>query len=173
MISVFPNILQQPSSASLNSGSTATLSVNANGSYLHYSWRYSNGNPIPGAPDAPVYIASPVTAAFDAYCSVTSGIAPVNSNMASITLCDGLQYTSSYVQNNGGCQRYVQVGFSDYPESWSWYRGARGDTSAPVGNSSTLLVCISGPTTYWVRVTRTDPNTGETCYTDSPAVAVQ
>ena len=173
MISVIPNITQQPESVSLSSGSMATLVVNATGSYLHYSWRYSNGNPIPGAPDAPTYIAGPVTAPFDVYCNVTSGIAPNNSNVASVTMCDGLQYTGSYVQNNGGCQRYIQVGFNGYPESWSWYRGARGDTSVPVGNSSTLLTCIPGPTTYWVRVSVTDPNTGATCYTDSPAVAVQ
>ena len=45
--------------------------------------------------------------------------------------------------------------------------------SAPVDTTATLSVCISGPTSYWVRAGKTDPDTGVVCYVDSPTINVQ
>ena len=173
-VSIAPQIGTQPQSISVASGSSATLTVGASGSYLHYKWYYANGNLVPGAPDAPSYTIASVTAPVDFFCSVSSGAAYTNSNTASITLCDGIQFGGPYVQNNGGCNRYVAIAWSGgWPDSYAWYKGARGDVSTPVGNSSTLLICIPGPTTVWVRVSTQDPNTGLECYSDSPAINVQ
>ena len=174
-ISVLPTITSQPQSVSIGSGSTTTLTVNATGRLLHYTWRYwPSGNVIPGSPDAPAYMTGAITADTNIYCNVMSGTAPVNSDIATISMCNGVTFGSIYVYNSGGCNRNVSIPISGgYPDSYAWYQGTRGDTSHLMTTYSTMNICITGPTTYWVRAGVTDPDTGVVCYSDSPAFTVQ
>jgi hypothetical protein len=163
---VYPQITTQPVSLTLTQGSTAKIAVEANGSYLHYTWRSGNGGAIAGAPDAPLYLTGPIDATTLIWCDVISAGATVQSYPAYLTLGVGATITSMPVTNFGSCRDVVvhtDVGADDY----LWYQGARGDTSMLVqSGANELFACPSDSTTYWCRIV-----TG-ICYSDSPAVTL-
>jgi hypothetical protein len=167
-LSIKPVIWTQPASVALSSGSTATFSVTIQGgTYLSYQWIRSDG--IAVGTNSPVFVTPGLTAAYSYYCIITSGTAQTYSNWATVEFCDGPPVYSVSKSGSGSC-RYLQVDAQDYYNAYGyvWYRGARGDTSNPVGSTASLQVCPTSSTTYWARVTN-----GETgCYTDSQTVTV-
>jgi hypothetical protein len=168
-ISVYPQILGQPASANLTSGSTGTLQIAVGTeNYLHYQWYYSNGAAVPGAADSSVTYTPSLTTDTSVYCIVTSGTAATYSNYATFSICSGVDIWGTYVYNTGGNCRQLSV--STDGTDYAWYQGARGDTSHLISYSSAVNVCPATTTTYWVRVGGTDPNTGNSCYADSATV---
>jgi len=176
-LSVYPSIQTQPASIpNVGYGSTATVSITASGTALHYAWKNGYGAAIPGSTDSPKVILSSVTANTTVYCEVTSGVgtsATRTSAYADITLCDGNPYiTSMPIANYGGNCRLVTVNVANPygVGNWFWYQGARGDTSTLVGSgSSQFYACPATATQYWVRVVGYDDGRGIDCYTDSAA----
>jgi hypothetical protein len=167
--SVYPTITVQPqSSLTVGYGSTASTTVSAQGTYLHYVWKWGNGTAVPGAPDSPALITPSITSNTTAYCQVVSGIAAVNSWEATITVCYDQATIYSLTKGPG----YAYINTSN-PWDWNWYQGARGDVSHPVGSGSNVLyVSPSVATSYWCRVLSSSTGTGPTCYIDSNAITL-
>jgi YD repeat-containing protein len=167
-ISVIPPITTNLSNMLVRSGSSAPFKVVATGSYLHYKW-YLDNVAVTGN-DAPYYTIPSVTTATSVFCDVSSGTGVTRSSGASVGLCDG-QSVSIGVSGTGSC-RTLTAYYSDYgPETYAWYKGNPGDISNPVGNTSSISVCPTGSTKYWLRTSMT-LFTGETCYSDAAAVTV-
>lgn len=56
-------------------------------------------------------------------------------------------------------------------DDYQWYQGARGDTSHLLGSGSTsMTVCPTASTQYWVRAIVWSSYQVVSCYTDSNAV---
>jgi Ig-like domain-containing protein len=163
--SVYPHISQQPDE-NLNVGYNATASTTlaADGTYLHYAWKWGNVS-VPGAADSPTLITPSVTSNTYAYCMVTSGIAVVQSNPTSLNLCYEGPYISSITKNATSITVSANGG---YGTSYTWYQGTRGDISHQVGSYNWLSP--SGPGTYWCRVYPGYFSSDPTCYSDSDAI---
>lgn len=72
--SVYPMISVQPEpSLTVGYNSTASTTMYVQGMYLHYTWKWANGTPVPGAPDSPTLITPSITSNSYAYCEVSSG----------------------------------------------------------------------------------------------------
>jgi hypothetical protein len=171
-LSVNPTILQQPQGSTVGAGATATLSLNAYGSYLHYQWRNGNGTPVSGAPDAPTFITPSMNGDTDYYCVVSSGTGTVPSTSAHLTLCYSSASVSSVSVATSGTQRVLTANTHGIVSDISWYKGGRGDTSQRV-SSGYMVISVPASSTdhYWARVFG-DAGQNASCYADSPAVAV-
>jgi Ig-like domain-containing protein len=165
-VSVYPVMVQQPQAVSMSYGSTATFTVQASGTYLHYTWRESNGQLASGGTDSPTYRTGSIYASTAFYCDITSSIATTASNTVNATICDGPGIVSMPVTNAGSCRNIVVN--SDRPiDNYLWYQGPRGNTSTLVSQGANeYFACPATSTTYWCRLV-----TGS-CYTDSPAITV-
>jgi hypothetical protein len=163
-VSIYPVITQQPVSVSLSAGSTATFRVTATGNYLTYQW-YQNdlAHPV-GAPNATSYTTGPLNAAATFFATVSSGLAQSSSNAASVTMCDGpLNYGASkwFPNSCGTLSVSVDPSVAGATEI-DWYQGTFGNTANLISTQSSVNVCPSGSTSYWVRLV--DLNSG--CYAD-------
>jgi Ig-like domain CHU_C associated len=165
-ISVYPVMTQQPAAVALSYGSTASFTVAASGTYLHYTWRLGNGQPAPGGTDSPAYSSGSIYNNTGFYCDITSSLATTMSNAADATLCDGPGIVSMPVTTSGSCRNIVVN--ADRPiDSYLWYQGPRGNTTSLVAQGSNeFWICPGSSTTYWCRLVAGG------CYTDSPAVTV-
>jgi YD repeat-containing protein len=171
MYSVDPTITAQPQSVTVRSGTPATLSVQANGTYLSYAWYSTNSpNPISGATSA-TFITPPLTTQTIYYCTVTSGTtAVVYSSSATVSICVGPTIDNFMRQYLGGGSWRFTVTVpapDDANVKYYWYRGAAGNVaqSTFIGEGGTYLNAASPsqPTTYWARVWWLD----DSCYTDT------
>jgi YD repeat-containing protein len=175
-ISIIPQILQQPVQTTyLSSGSRVQLNVNVySNTYLHYAWCYdATGQPVPGAPDAPVWTTPDITASNVYFCRVTSGNASTDSYRAYVNLCDGGNGANQpYATSAGGTCRYLWSNAGGNWDHIEWYQGQKGDVSYQIGNGNYVYSCSSVGTSVWYRVVGYDSNQGQSCYTDSPALTV-
>jgi phage baseplate assembly protein gpV len=157
--SVYPRINQQPAeSLGVGYNATASTTLAADGTYLHYAWQLGNVA-VPG--DSPTLVTPSITSNTYAYCMVSSGTAFVQSNPTSINLCDGAPYISSITKNGNALTVTANGGQGS---SYSWFQGSRGDVSHPVGNYNWFTP--SGPGTYWCRVYPGYFSSDPTCYSD-------
>jgi hypothetical protein len=172
--SVYPTIYTQPAAAlTVGYNSTASTSLYASGTYLHYVWRWGNGTAVANAPDSPMLITPSITNDTTVYCEVWSGVAMTRSYETAITVCYTNQPNiySVTTYNNGAC-RIAQVSASNVYDV-QWYQGARGDVSHLVSSgSTTLYVCPTVPTQYWCRVIGATPEGYAGCYNDSVAITL-
>jgi len=162
LMSVYPQITQQPLDASVNAGSTTTLSVSALGNALTYQW-YQNDYAHPVGTNSSTFVTPPVYAATTYFVVVKSGIAPVQSNAVTVTTCDGPGFYNWTQAYGGGCYSIgVRLGDPELGVTFYWYQGVSGDTSHPLGPGPYYMwVCPAPGTKYWVRVST------DTCYADS------
>jgi hypothetical protein len=174
-LSVYPTITQQPQDVQLATGATAKLTVAANGTPLHYAWKWSNGTAVAGATDSPTLITPSINTTSAIYCDVTSGTATTRSYEAQLNVCSDLYAGTPTVQASGSCRSItVPIGGASYYDVY-WYRGVRGDTSnqQQVAGPSIYLCPGSGTYTYWARVYGYDMSGTPICgYADSQAVTV-
>lgn len=176
-ISVNPIIVTQPQSQTyLTSGSRASLTVNAQGSYLHYQWTYDSGLPVAGAPDSALFVSPDLTASTVYYCHVTSGIGGTDTYRAYVNLCDNGIYMGGgpiVINQGGNCRQiWANAGGVQY-DHIEWYQGTKGNTSILLGSGDHISVCPATSTNYWFRVYATDPNQGGVgCYTDSATLTL-
>jgi hypothetical protein len=174
MVSVYPTISTQPQSVTIPIGTSTTLSVAANGTYLGYQWYrgYPPDTSNPVGTSAPTLTTPALTQNTPYWVRVFSGTAQGDSNAATVTLCQGpFIGTGTMVLGNGSCW-YVIVDVYDYASTevtYQWYQGQSGDTSHPIGTGSSYeMVCPTVQTTYWARVWTPD----HTCYSNSSNVTV-
>jgi len=174
-LSVYPTISQQPADVELSTGATARLTVAANGTLLHYAWKWSNGSLVAGAPDAPTLITPSINTTSGIYCDVTSGTATTRSYEATLTVCSDLYAGTPTVQASGSCRSLtVPISGGTYYDVY-WYKGVRGDTTTQVAlTGANLYICPgSGTAQYWARVYGYDTSGTPICgYADSQAVTV-
>jgi hypothetical protein len=162
LMSVYPQITQQPLDASVNAGSTTTLSVSASGNALTYQW-YQNDYAHPVGTNSPTFVTPSIFAATTYFVVVKSGIATVQSNAVTVTMCDGPGFYTWTQAYGGGCYNIgVTLGDPEAGGTFYWYQGLSGDTSHPLGPGNYYMwVCPAPGTKYWIRVST------ETCHADS------
>ncbi len=155
-----PSITSHPSGATLNSGSTATLSVSADGTRPTYQW-YKNGSPLAGATASSYIIQGAKSSDAGNYTvTVLNSAGSVTSNPATITVNTPpppLSITSQPLATqilNSGSAATLNVTASETALTFQWYQGSKGDTSNPVGGNSSSFTTPSLATnsSYWVRV---------------------
>jgi hypothetical protein len=160
-----------PTNVSIPSGSHTTLTVYATGTFLTYQWYFGDfGHPIAGATGAS-YTTPNLTVGTIYYVAVKSGTATVNPS-AVVSMCTGPLLDSAYAQAYSGSCWYV-VAVVNYQDSanvtYTWFKGASGDTSQPIGAYSYYApVCPTVQTSYWCRITFADGS----CYTDTQTLTV-
>jgi hypothetical protein len=169
-ISVNPTLSQQPGFPSVMSGSSATLSVRASGTYLHYQWKNVGTGQVVGT-DSSVLMTPPITAQSRFNCFVSSGTNGLAiSQPGTVSLCTGIVsngVTVGAADPNSGCRWLTLNATTQIGDGIAWYRGASGDVSTEVvgaRGSRNLLACPADAGSYWYRITR------GTCSKDSPAV---
>jgi hypothetical protein len=113
-----------------------------------------------------------LTASINVFCTVTSGTAQTATSTVELALCDGAPTITGITVSPGaaGC-KYLTVTYAGNPESFGWYKGARGDTSQPAGTSTTVTVCPAQSGMYWVRVSAYNETEALHCYSDSASVS--
>ena len=155
-----PGIATQPASKTINSGSTATLSVVASGSGpFTYQWYDADTNTYAGS--GSTYTTPALTATKSYWVRVTStcnGSINVVSNIATVTVCDLPVITTHPAPKliNAGATTTLTVAASGSgPFSYQWYEGASGTTTTPVGTNSDTFTTppLASTKSYWARVT--------------------
>jgi hypothetical protein len=159
-----PTIVSQPVSQAINSGTTATLSVNASGTApLSYQW-YSgtSGNttkPISGA-TLSSYTTPPLTTTANYWVKVSNSAGSADSNTATITVVVPVPPSittqpSSQTINGGQTATLTVVASGMAPLSYQWYQGVTGDTTDAIMTatvSSYTTPPLSMTTSYWVKI---------------------
>ncbi|HEX8172204.1 MAG TPA: hypothetical protein VF824_16840 [Thermoanaerobaculia bacterium] len=155
-VSIPATISSHPSGGPITSGTTRTLSVTASGTQLAYQWYSGSGTttPISGA-TASSYTTPPVTVDSSYWVKVNSGAAVINSNTATLTVCQPRNVTIDPYSFTSGGAVTMRITSPGPGETFEWYRGTRGTTSALIGSGTVLTVNPLDTTNYWVRTKRT------------------
>ncbi|HYI08173.1 MAG TPA: hypothetical protein VEK57_03795 [Thermoanaerobaculia bacterium] len=164
-ISIAPTITTQPAGGSVTKGSTRTLSVAATGTQLSYEWYLGAGTTTRVATTAS-YTTPPLNADAIYWARVWSGNAYRDSAQAVFTVCQPRTVNIGTNTSVSGAAVTLFVSGSASGETFTWYRGESGDTSAPAGYVGNITVYPLETTRYWVRTTQSS------CTADSPAVTV-
>jgi hypothetical protein len=149
-----PTIVTQPSSAVINAGTSATLSVTATGDNLTYQWYQGSGYSSPVGTNSPTLTVSP--AATTSYRVLVNGCGYVESQPATLTVCQPATATTSYttypIVYGQSAAIYVNVSGNPAP-SLQWYQGVSGDTSTPLAGRTTNSITVApyATTAYWCR----------------------
>jgi Subtilase family/Ig-like domain CHU_C associated len=159
VLSVYPTIGTQPADAQIcNLGDNASFSITASGSNLTYVWyRRVGTGPWEVLPDnGPTMTTAIGAVPAYVYAAAKSGNASTYSNTVTVTLGTKPVITSiSRYQSYPGTYRLTaNVSAEDQERgvSYTWYKGASGDTSTPIGTYYQITVTPTPPQTYWVRV---------------------
>jgi len=151
-----PSITQQPSGATINSGGSAQLSVNAAGTGpFTYQW-YSGAGPLSGGTTATISVSPSVSTSY--WVRVTGQCAPsVDSNSALVTVktCTAPRIVQQPQdqQASAGTTITLSVGVNDASATVAWYQGPSGNTTLPVGIGATITSPVLLQTTqFWARV---------------------
>ena len=158
-----PAITTQPVSTTINSGSTATLTVAASGTSPTFQWyRGSSGvttDPVSGATSAS-FTTPPLTATTSYWARATNGAGTSDSNAATVTVSTvtAPSITSQPLSTtiNSGSTTTLTVAASGTSPTFQWYRGSSGITTDPVvGATSASFTSppLTATATYWVRAT--------------------
>jgi YD repeat-containing protein len=165
-VSVPPGITTQPAGGPITKGTTRTLSVVASGTELTYQWYDGAGTALANGNSA-----SFTTPAIHADSSFwvrvfSGGSSSTDSATVTLTVCQPRSVVVSQPSSVTGSAVYLGVDVAGSGETFEWYRGATGNTSAPAGTGAQLTVHPADTTTYWVRTKRSG------CDADSAAVTV-
>lgn len=170
MYSVDAKITSEPQDLPIvPTGTAATFSVTASGTYLSYQWYSDTAGLIPGATSA-TYTTPPLTATSSYYVKVTSGTTGHDySRWAHAFVCQGpgISSVTSTQINATTWQLTANINSWEAADTrYFWYKGPVGNVAASVyqGEAGNVFYAynVVSSTTYWVRAMWVD----ETCYTD-------
>ena len=137
------SIVTQPGSTSVNSGTTATLSVGTAGSQpITYQWYQGSSTADTSTPvgaNSPQFTTPALTQATSYWVKVTNNCGVVNSNVVTINIngvCAKPNFSIQPASFNPtqGLPTYL-IAFATGVTSYQWYKGTAGDTSTPVTGS--------------------------------------
>jgi hypothetical protein len=156
-------IATQPSSTTINSGQSTTLTVTATGATpITYQWyrgdRGDTSNPV--GTNAASFTTPVLTSTTSYWVNVSNAqnATGENSELATVTVRQPAAITTHPASTSvaGGQSAMLSVvATGDEPLAYQWYQGLSGDTSTPVGtNQSTYTTPpLAAETSYWVKVT--------------------
>lgn len=168
-ISVAPTITTHPAGGPITSGTTRTLTVAASGTQLRYEWYQRSGitdTMIAGATSAS-YTTPVITADATYFARVFSGLAFADTATATLTVCLPRAINIGSWTGISASQVTLSVTGPGPGETFEWYRGATGNTSAPLGGGNGVAVSPLETTQYWLRTKRAG------CDADTAAVTVK
>jgi len=156
-----PSITQQPSGATITSGATAQLSVNAAGTGpFTYQWyRGASGDTaslVSGGTTATISVSPSISTSY--WVRVTGQCAPSadsNSVLVSVKPCAAPRIVQQPhdQQATAGTTVTLTVIVSD-SSAVIWFQGASGNTTLPVGSGATITSPVLMQTTqFWARAT--------------------
>jgi formylglycine-generating enzyme required for sulfatase activity len=170
-IGVAPSITTQPVSTTINSGSTATLSVVAGGSTpLTYQWYQGavGTTTSPVGTNSASFTTSTLTATTTYWVRVSTAAGNINSNSATVTVNPVAPsittQPASTSTNSGSTASLTITATGTAPIIYQWYQGPVGTTTSPVGTNSASFTTatLTATTTYWVRVSNAAGNINST-----------
>ncbi|HXH37234.1 MAG TPA: DUF4214 domain-containing protein, partial [Thermoanaerobaculia bacterium] len=138
-----PSIIAQPTSLTISSGGTATLTVNAAGSQLlNYQWYQATSNTDTSkqvGSNSPFFTTPALTQAASYWVMVSNQCGTAPSNVATISIAGSCTKPSFSIQPLSsipavGSQTYL-IAFATGATSYQWYKGDAGDTSTPLAGS--------------------------------------
>jgi YD repeat-containing protein len=157
-----PIFTQQPSSVTINPGSSTTLSAAANTAGVTYQWYKGNSGdtsvPVGGATGASVTVTPTATTSYWVRATSTCGRI-VDSSTATVTLCAAPNITVQPHDGSpvwGAGNEYFSVNATGSNLTYQWFFGNSGDTSyalSSVSSDPTLTLYVTGTQRVWVRVT--------------------
>jgi hypothetical protein len=163
-------ITSQPSSITIASGSSTTLSIVAGGSSnYHYQWYEGAAGTTtkPVGTDSSSFTTPVLTTSSSYWVKVTSTAFPAgtNSNTAQVTVAQPANIVSQPQSKSilTGTSTSLSVTASGTgPIAYQWYRGVSGDTTVPVGTNATTFITpvLTTNTSYWVKVSNAVNPTG-------------
>jgi hypothetical protein len=142
----------------IKAGESSQLSVSAFASTgtLAYQWyRGSRGNtssPVSGGQQSSVGVAPQTTSSY--WVRLTDGCGSLDSAEVNVTVttCEPVITGQPVSRAIGPGESTILTVVASNAESHSWYAGARGNTSVPVGSGSSITVSPAETTSYWARV---------------------
>jgi hypothetical protein len=157
-----PSISGHPQSITIQEGQQTTLSVSASAGST-FQWFIGSspgsGTPISGATSSSINVSPTTTTSY--WVRVSACSQTLDSNVATVTVTCAPPNITQQPQNRsilaGGTANLSVVATGSPFLTYQWYQGASGDTSHPLGTSSTISVSPSVTTTYWVRVSGACP----------------
>lgn len=164
-------ISTHPASITINSGTTATLTVTATGNPpLNYQW-YQGVSGVTTSlvgTNSNVFTTPALTATTSYWVKVTNTVNPTgaNSNTATVTVRQPAAIVTQPAPvtiNSGQSTTLSVVASGDEPLTYQWYQGASGVTTNPISgatSASFTTPMLSVTTSYWVKVTNAANLTG-------------
>ncbi len=156
-------IATQPSSATINSGQSTTLTVTATGATpITYQWyRGSSGDTSNPVGTSSSSFTTPVLTSTTSYwvnVSNAQNTTGENSSTATVTVRQPAAITTHPASTSvaGGQSAMLSVvATGDAPLTYQWYQGGSGDTSTPVGTNQNSFTTppLAAAASYWVKVT--------------------
>ena len=157
-----PTITTQPTSQTIASGATTTLSVTATtgGGYLTYEW-YQGALGVVSTPvglGTASLITSALTATTSYWVRVSNIAGDVNSAAAVVAVTAvaptiATAPTAATIAS-GATTTLSVTATGTAPLSYAWYLGVSGVTTTPVGTGASFITsALTATTSYWVRVT--------------------
>jgi hypothetical protein len=158
-----PMITNQPSSQTIGSGSTTTLSVVATGSLpLSYQWYQglSGDTSTPLGTNSGTFTTPALTTTTNYWVSVTNSVSSASSTTATITVIAAVAPAittppASQTIASGATASLSVVASGTAPLNYQWYQGTSGTTTTPVGTNSSSFTtpALATTTSYWVEAT--------------------
>lgn len=158
-----PAITQQPAGLTITNGNSATLAVAATGTLpLTYQWFIGqSGNtltPVGGGNTPVVFVKPAVTTSY--WVRVSGPCLPdADSSAATVTVVPA-PCTAPQIVNQpqgqtaaAGSSVSLSIGFTGTSPTVTWFQGAKGDSSTPVGSGPAIASPILTQTTqFWARI---------------------
>lgn len=154
-----PSISIPPGNQSIPSETSTMLQVTASGSSLQYQWYDATASTpvaIPGA-TAFQYTTPVLTSTKSYFVRISNACKTIDSATVTITVtCVPPSITTPPQSTTiaSGSSTTLSVAAAGTSKSYQWYQGLSGDTSQPVGTSSSQFTTpmLTATTRYWVRV---------------------
>jgi hypothetical protein len=165
-LSVKPVITKTPLTQRITRGTTATFTAAATGAHLRYEW--FKGAQLVATTASGSYTTEALTTDATYKLRVYSGDAWIETEAFSAIVCrpPSAAYTPILAASGGDITLSVMPASGD---AYTWYRGASGVSSTPVGTGPSVIVRPAVTTSYWVK--STNPNA--TCEGIGDAIVVR
>lgn len=184
-IRVAPAISSEPSSVTVNSGSTATFTVAAAGTAPTFQWYLGTApstiNPVVGATGTSL-TTGPLTATSNFWVRATNEAGTADSGSATATVITAPAITSQPVAItiNSGSTATFTVGASGTAPAFQWYAGNSGVTTTPIigaTSPSFTTPTLTSSSNYWVRASNAagnaDSNAASVTVITAPSITSQ
>jgi formylglycine-generating enzyme required for sulfatase activity len=168
-----PSITTQPSSRTIASGQTATLTVTASGTTpLTYRWfRGAVGTTAsPVGTNSASFTTPALTTTTNYWVRVSNPVGDVNSSLVTVTVGTPPSITTqpaSSAITSGSTATLTVTATGTAPLSYQWYQGAVGTTTTPIGTNSASFTtpALTATTSYWVKVSNSAGNVNSSLVT--------